>query len=146
MDFDHIRPILSGLIGAAVATWLARKWKRFLPAADSPSRQAHLLQMYKRTTRCANCLLGAGLLIPLCLYVSGVAANNDWRPLALGMGGAGVGIALVMAAAPLVVRGGKPADAFGAYSIAQKSPVIALLPVLAAMVCLFPWTIYQLVS
>ena len=146
MDFVHIRPILSGLTGAAVAAWLATKWKRFVPAAGNPSMQAHLLRMYRFTTRCNNCLFGAGLLVPLCVYFSGVTPNTDWRPLALGLGSAGVGMALVIAAAPLVVRGGNPVDAFRAYAIAQKSPVIALLPLLTAMACLFPWTIYRLAS
>lgn len=146
MDFDTLRPILSGLVGAAVAVWLAKKWKRFLPAARNPSKQAQLVRMYRFTTRCNNFLFGAGLVVPLGLYLSGVAADTDWRPAALGLGSAGVGIALVMASAPLVIRGGNAADAFRAYAIAQKSPVIALLPLCVGMACLFPWTIYRLLA
>lgn len=144
MDFDSIRPVISGLIGGAVAVWLGYKWKRFLPAAGRPSTQAHLTHTYARTTRCANWLFGLGIGCGLFMYWSGQAASNDWRPLGLGIGGSMFGIVLLMGAAPLVVRGGTWSDAFRAYALAQKCPVVVLLPLVLAMACLFPWTIYQL--
>jgi hypothetical protein len=142
MDFDF-SPIFSGLIGGAVAVWLGSRWKHFLPAADSPSTQMHLRDKYAGISRAANCLFGLGIVLALGLYWFAGVANNEWYPLGLGFGGGCFSILLLMAAAGSLVRGATPSEAVRAYAIAQKTPVMVLLPLLLAGSCLFLQALYS---
>jgi hypothetical protein len=134
MDFDTIRPVISGLIGATIAGWLAVKWAGRLPHAKSSSKQSSIVDKQRTILRCANIGAGLGIGAGLVLYFGGFLDRHDWRGLGLAAG--------LMALLPLVVivvgnlRGGMDSIKNGllAYAIAQKTPVVLLFPLMALMV------------
>jgi hypothetical protein len=142
MDFDTIRPVISGLIGATIAGWLAVKWAGKLPHAKSSSKQRSLVDNQRIILRCANIGAGLGIGAGLVLYFGGFLGRHDWRGLGLGAG--------LMALLPVVVivfgnlRGGTESikNGFLAYAIAQKTPVVLLFPLMALMVAGGVWAAF----
>ena len=135
MDFDTIRPIISGLIGATIAGWLAMKWAKRLPHANNRAKQKKLAKDQKGVIRFANIGAGIGLATGLILYLVGFLDSRDWRGFGLMMG--------LMALLPMLViiignlRGGirQICAGFSAYSLAQKTPSALLFPLMGLMVC-----------
>ena len=134
MDFDTVRPIISGLFGATIAGWLAIKWAGRLPRSRNPAKQRELVDQQRTILLCANIGAGIGIGSGLLLYFGGVLARNDWRGLGVAAG--------LMALLPVVVivagnlRGGIQSikNGFLAYAIAQKTPVFLLYFLMSLMV------------
>lgn len=141
MEFSDIRPIFSGLIGGAIAVGLTAFWAKWVPTKTNGKSAASLLERYRRTIRIANILLAAGLVAGTASYQFGGFANNDWRPLALCIGGGASAALLALAVIPWLT-GGTPREAYAAYAISQKSPMLVLYPLLACGVVLFGIAVY----
>jgi len=137
MDFSTMRPILSGLAGAFVAMLVVRAWKPWVPTGTPGKSPDALLCMNSGVIRTANLLLLAGLLVPLALYGSGLAPNNDWRPIATGLGSGCLAALLALALLPRL-RGGSAREAFVAFAISQKSPLAFLYTALGLGALLLP--------
>ena len=144
MEFDTIRPIISGLIGATIAGWFAVRWLRRLPHADNQSTQRKLVKNQKGVVRAANIGAGIGIATGLILYLGGFMDDNDWRGLGLTMG--------VMALLPILViiianfEGGirQVREGFAAYALAQKVPSAILFPLMGLMLCAGLWATIEL--
>lgn len=90
MEFDSIRPILSGLVGGVIATWLTSKWLRSLPSHYRSKSREELVKNHRVAIAFGNGLFLAGLVVGIALYKVGGFANTDWRPFGLGFGLASV--------------------------------------------------------
>jgi hypothetical protein len=129
MQFEH-SPVLSGVIGGAIAMALAWLWSGWLPKGQNGKSPEALRTEYKTEVWLANSATGLGLLGGIAMYKWGGHASNDWRPLALCLGFA---FSAPLAVLPLVasVCGRRPGEAFIAYALAQKTPPFILFPLLA---------------
>jgi len=145
MDFDTIRPIISGLIGAAIAGWFAVRWTKRLPHANNRSTQRKLTKNQKGVVRAANIGAGIGIATGLIFYFGGFMDDRDWRGLGLAMG--------LMALLPMLViiignfTGGSRQirEGFAAYALAQKTPSAILFPLMGLMVCGGVWAAIELI-
>lgn len=145
MDFDTVRPIISGLIGASVAGWLAVKWAKRLPQAKNQAKQRKLATAQKGGILAANVGAGIALATGLILYLGGILDNRDWRGFGLMMG--------LMVFLPSVVivscnlRGGvgQIREGFMAYSLAQKTPPLLLFSLMILMFCGGLWAAYAFI-
>jgi len=145
MEFDTIRPIISGLIGATIAGWLAVRWTKRLPHANNQSTQRKLAKNQKGVVRAANIGAGIGIATGLILYLGGFMDDRDWRGLGLAMG--------LMALLPMLViiianfKGGsrQVREGFAAYALAQKAPSAILFPLMGLMVCGGVWAAIALI-
>ena len=139
MDFDTVRPIISGLVGATIAGWLAIKWAGRLPSSKHPAKQRELVDQQRTILRCANVGAGIGIGSGLILYFGGFLSRYDWRGLGVAAG--------LMALLPVVVivagnlRGGLRSikNGFLAYAIDQKTPVFLLYFLMTLMVAGGVW-------
>ena len=145
MDFDSVRPIISGLIGATIAGWLAIKWAKRLPHAKNEAKQRQLAREQKGVILAANVGAGIALATGLILYLGGILDNRDWRGLGLMMGLMAFLPSLVIVSCNL--RGGveQIRDGFMAYSIAQKTPPFLLFSLMILMFCGGLWATYAFI-
>lgn len=145
MDFDTIRPIISGLIGATIAGWLAIKWAKRLPHAKNRGKQEKLAKDQKRVVLAANVGAGIAIVTGFVLYLGGVLDDRDWRGLGLIMGLMAVLPSLVIVTCNL--QGGirQIRDGFMAYSLAQKTPPFLLFTLMFLMFCGGLWAAYAFI-
>ena len=129
MQLDH-SPIVSGIIGGAIAMGLAWLWSGWLPKGQNGKSPETLKSQYRVEVWMANAATGVGILGALAMYGWGGYSSNDWRPLALGFGFA-FSAPLVVLPLAAALRGHKAAEAFTAYALAQKTPPFILFPLLA---------------
>lgn len=127
MDFDTIRPFVSGLIGATIAGWLAVKVAGRLPYAKNTAKQRALVDEERLTIRYANIGAGIGLGIGLMFYFGGFLDRNDWR--GIGVGGGLMGLLPLLVIVGRNLHGGIQSikNGFVAFAISQKTPVFLLL-------------------
>ncbi|MYN26850.1 hypothetical protein [Duganella levis] len=136
MEFESIRPIISGLLGGLLAIAFCIALARWVPRIFNGKNAETLIRQNRISIGIANFLLFLGLLVGICIYMSGFLLNDDWRGLALGAGGGSIA---ALAALPLValVTGNRPKEAYVAFAISQKTPVPLLYGVLVLAVALF---------
>lgn len=90
MEFESIRPVLSGVAGGIIATWLTSRWSRRLPSRHNGKSRDALLRQHRPAIWTANTLFFLGLIFGVALYRIGGFDHTDWRPLGLGFGLASV--------------------------------------------------------
>ncbi len=90
MEFDSIHPVISGIVGGMIATWLTARWARNLPASYNRKSRDVLLRQHRPAIWTANVSFFAGLCFGIALYRIGGFVNTDWRPLLWGFGLASV--------------------------------------------------------
>lgn len=132
MDFETIRPLLTGTAGGLFTLWLIRKWARFIPRAHRKKDAKQLLAEYRTSLIVANVLFFGAIFLGVYVFKAGLIPSNSWKHFALV---AGVAI-LAPVAAVLIPVVGKGRDRIGeaivAFAVAERTP----LPVLAAIVLL----------
>ena len=134
MDFDTVRPIISGLVGAAIAGWLATKWARRLPLASSPIQQQRMVGRQKKVIRCANVGAGIGIGTGLVLYLGGFLDSHDWRGLGLSAGLTALFPLLIIVMGNIRAGADEIWAGFAAYAVAQKTPAVLLFPLMGLMI------------
>lgn len=145
MEFDAIRPILSGVIGGAIATWLAGRWAKRLPSHLGSKSREQLLHQHRTAVFVANALFFLGLCIGIALYPLGGFASTDWRPFGLGVGIASLSPLLAL---PLVsvLKGQSPRGAYVAFAWGQGSPLSVTYGLLGAGSVTFFWAAARLLG
>jgi hypothetical protein len=132
MDVSTFRPVVSGLIGAAVSIWLTRRWAKTLPTTFASKSIAKIVEENRTAVRVANAMFFVGLFTGVALYQFAGYSNRDWRPLAIGFG-----VACTMpqiALATIAWLSGRQAkEAFVAFSIGQGTPMWATYGSLALL-------------
>jgi len=78
----------------------------------------------------ANGFFFAGIVAGIYIYHVGLLPEDDWRGLALGVGGGSVLALGVLFTMPLA-KGNRPKEAVVAYAASQKSPAILIYGVLS---------------
>ncbi len=143
MDFDSIRPILSGVAGGIIATWLTVRWSRNLPQEYNHKSKDVLFHQHRFSIWTANILFILGLFFGVALYDIGGYANTDWRPLGLGFGLASV-LPLLSIGLISLTTGRNPKEAYVAFSYGQGSPLWVTYGILGAGSVAFIFSIASL--
>jgi hypothetical protein len=142
MDSPALRITACVIAGSLVAMFCYRMWARWLPKGRNGKSPAALVLEYRLATRLSTLAIASGLLATFALYELGGYPHTDWRPLGIGMG---LGLAAPLVILPLVarLRGGVPGEAYVAYALAQKTPIMILYPLLMLGV---PLSLFSLVA
>jgi hypothetical protein len=143
MEFDSIRPVISGVAGGAIASWLVARWARTLPTHYGSKPRELLLQQHRAAVYTANVLFMAGLVFAIWLYTTGRFADTDPRPMAIGYGLASVGPLLSLAVVSLLT-GRSVREAYVAFALGQGSPIWATYGILAPGVVALVWGLAKL--
>jgi hypothetical protein len=138
MEFDSIRPILSGLAGAAISTWLLTRWAASAPHAFGRKSREQLLREHRVAVYAANGLFLAGLFLGIALYKIGGYASTDPWPLAIGFGLASAAPLLALIVIP-ALSGRSIKEAYVAFAWGQGSPIWATYGILALGVFALLW-------
>jgi hypothetical protein len=135
VELAEYRPILSGLIGGLVAAVVCVAWSRWLPRGLNGKTAEELLMQHRATVRFANAAFVAGICIALYMYGWGGYRSNDWRPIAFG---AGISLTTPLGILPLVawMRRNSALEAYVAFALNQRMPVLVLYPLLVVGVAL----------
>jgi hypothetical protein len=137
MEYENLRPILSGLLGAVIAIWLGRAWSRWVPLECARKSATSLKKENRTGIIVANGFFLAGLFGAILLYQSGYFERNDWRPLGLGFGIASTAPLLWLCAYALLT-GRRVKEIYVAYSISEQTPPFVLYGIMSAgVICLF---------
>lgn len=131
MEFDSIRPAISGVIGGIIASWLTSRWARNLPSHYKGWSRNYLLRRHRPAIWTANALFFIGLCSGIALYPMGGFANTDWRPLLLGFGLASV-LPLLALAFVSLLSGRNLNEAYVAFALGHGSPLWATYGILGA--------------
>lgn len=131
MEFESIRPVLSGVAGGIIATWLTSRWSRRLPSRHNGKSRDALLRQNRPAIWTANTLFFLGLIFGVALYRIGGFDNTDWRPLGLGFGLASV-LPLLAIFIVSILSGRDPRAGYVAFSFGQGMPLWATYGLLGA--------------
>lgn len=143
MDFESIRPALSGIIGGMVATWLVSYWSRRLPASYKSKSRQTILRQHRTAIWAANSLFFVGLFSGIALYWIGDFADTDHRPMLWAFGLASV-LPLVAIGLVSLLSGRRATEAYVAFSWGQGSPIWATYGLLGAGVIAFGFAVASL--
>lgn len=146
MDFDTIRPIISGLIGGAIATYFCTKWSKDLPVKYNGKSQEVLLKENRFAIKIANTIFLISLFAGVLVYQIGLFKNNDWRGFGLCFGFALFAPLVCLIAFSFSRGSSRMAEAMLAYSINQKMPVKLLMALLILGTILFFVTCINLIT
>lgn len=136
-------PILSALLGGALAWWLGRVCARWLPRVINGKSAPTLLRENRTVVRGANGVFMASLLATLLLYGLGVFDRYDWRGAGLGFGMALTGPLLVLLVTATFRR--RPVtEILAAYALSQKTPITALAGLFGFGVVLFLLSLWHI--
>lgn len=130
MEFDSIRPIVSGLLGGVIAIWVGNYMTRYLPREWAGKSAAVLVEQNRGPIFISNVLFFGGLLFGIYLYGNGTFEKSDWRGMGIGFGVSCFGPMVVLPLAS-AIRGRRVGEAFVAFSISQKIPPWLLFSLLA---------------
>ena len=137
MDIGFIRPIISGLIGAAIAVWFLGKIAKWVPTTCNGKSVAELAQKHRWKLRCANAVGFAALLGGVALYKGGWFASNDWRGIGLSFGAACTLPALLLIVTSASEGRAAIQEALVSYAVGQDTPPLLLNSILIAGTVLF---------
>jgi len=143
MEFDSVRPILSGLAGAAIAGWLATRWARTLPHGYRSKSREQLLKDHRVAVYTANTLFLAGLFLGIGLYKLGGYESTDPWPMAIGFGVASAAPLLALVAIPSL-SGKSVKEAYVAFAWGQGTPIWATYGVLGLGLLALMWGLAKL--
>jgi len=143
MEFDSIRPVLSGIVGGIIATWITSRLVRSLLRSYNSRSRESLLKQHRVAIWVANTLFFAGLCVGIALYPLGGFANTDWRPLLWGFGLASVLPLIALGLIPLI-SGRSVKETYVAFSWGQGSPLWVTYGILGAGVVAFAFAVASL--
>jgi hypothetical protein len=143
MDFQHLRPILSGVIGGAIAIGVGVWWQRRQPEDLRRARQA-IFENHKIAVYLASFLCFAGIVAGLMLYQYAGFENTDLAPLGLGFGGGLTAAVLTLVILP-VITGRSVRQAFIAFAESEQVSPVLIYAILGLGVLGFVWTLASLV-
>ena len=122
MEFDSIRPLISGAIGSLLAAWLTAKWSRYVPSGQGGKSAETLVDENRWLIRSSNVLFIGSVLAGLACYMTGLVARNDPSAILISFGGGAV-LPLFLLAFVRIVHGRERVnEAYTAICIASKTP------------------------
>lgn len=126
VEADALRPILSGVAGAAISAWLLQRLSRWVPLAKNGKSAEALVSENRARIYAANTFFFLGIIGALFVYQRGYFPRNDWRPAALGLGFGCVAPVLFLFLSTVSSGSQKVREAYVAYAISQKAPPLLL--------------------
>jgi hypothetical protein len=136
VEFDTIRPVLSGIAGGVIATWLVNYWSRHMPDSWRTKPRKALVQQHRVAVAAGNASFPIGLVSGVSLYWLGGFASTDYRPMLWGFGLASV-LPLLAIYFISLVSGRKAKEAYVALSLGQGTPIWVTYGLLGAGVVAF---------
>lgn len=136
VDFASWRPVISGVIGGVVAVWLCTRMAAWAPTVRNGKSAEILLRQNRISIWAANIIFFSGICLGIAFYQFGYFQNSDWRGIALGAGG-GCLVALLVIPLQALVCGREMVEAYIAYSISQRTPILVLYTIFVAGVGVF---------
>lgn len=134
MDIESISPVVGGVVGGILATWLTSRWSRNLPTGYRGSSRARLRTQHRLAIWTANVMLFVGLFSGLALYPLYGLAQTDWRPVLWMFGLASV-LPLLAIAVVSFYSGRRLKEAYVAYALGQGAPLwVTYVPLGAGLV------------
>ncbi|WP_377154432.1 hypothetical protein ACFJIX_20760 [Roseateles sp. UC29_93] len=132
-EFETLRPVISGVLGGAAAMVFCAAVARWVPTVSNGKNAATLVRENRVAILVCNAIIFSGLLVGIGLYQTGIFAHNDWRGLALSVGG---GSALGLLTLPLQALAARrnPREAYVAYAISQRTPIVVLYAILILVI------------
>jgi hypothetical protein len=82
MDTEWVRPIVSGILGALLASWGLRRLERYASKADPGFDAESILHRSKIRQRVAACVFFMPIAVGIYLFKAGIVATNSWYVLA----------------------------------------------------------------
>jgi hypothetical protein len=137
MDISALRPVLSGLIGAAIAVWALRKVAKWVPTTCGGRPISEVTYKHRWKVRSANTVGFAALLGGVALYKFDVFPNNDWHGLGLAFGAACMLPALILTVTSILEGPDAIRESFVAYAVGQDTPPALLNGIMAAGIIVF---------
>ena len=86
MDIEWLRPVVSGILGAFLASWLLQRLEPYASKADAGFDVESILHRSKTRQRVAACLFFVPIAVGIYLYKAGFIATNSWYGLAATFG------------------------------------------------------------
>lgn len=145
MDFESIRPLFSGLVGGLLAILFCHVLSRWVPQVCNGKSAATLIRENRAAIWLANGFFFGGLLAGIAIYQLGFLPSDDWRGLALGAGGGSLA-ALGALAVLAFVTGHSPKEAYVAYAVSQKTPVVLVYGILMLCIASFAAAVASLLA
>lgn len=132
---EVILPILSAIVGTAIACWLKTRWSRWVPVHFGAKNKKQLLKQYGNSIKVAHGLTVFGFCAGVFPYFTGWMSKYDWRGL-----GVGFGLACFLPLAYFVATNANKGDdaikeSLIAYAIWQRTPP-RLLFMLMGLACI----------
>ena len=137
MEFDAVRPVITGVIGGLLSLWLIRRWAPHVPQACNSKTAEQLAAENRGGIIAGNVLFIVTILVGLYLFNSGKVPSNSWRHFLLLMGVALLApIAAVLL--PTIGKGrGRAVEAVIAFAIAERIPLLGVVLIgITGVVCL----------
>ena len=137
MEFDSVRPVITGVIGGLLSLWLIRRWAPHVPQAYNSKTAEQLAAENRVGIIAGNVLFIGAILVGLYLFNSGQVPSNSWRHFFLLMG---VALLATVAAVllPTIGKGrGRAIEAVIAFAIAERIPLLGVVLIgITGVVCL----------
>ncbi|WP_338771157.1 hypothetical protein [Massilia sp. METH4] len=136
MEFEVLRPFISGALGGVLAVGLCALLRRWVPEVCGIKSARILVEENRLAIWLANGCFALGFVCAFVLYSRGIFATSDWRGFAIGVGGGSVLTILTLFIVPLLL-GRRPKEALVAFSISHSTPIILLYGILFVAVVAF---------
>lgn len=126
MDFESIRPIISGIVGGVISLWLIGRLGKGIPRSFGAKGAEELVQENKTKIIVSNVLFFANIAGGFLLYHYGYFERDDWRGLALAFGSATISPVVFLLFASIGSGNRQIKEALLAYAISQRVPFAIL--------------------
>jgi hypothetical protein len=126
MEFDALRPILSGIAGGGLAAWLLHKLRRWMPTRHNGRPINEVTDRQRWKVMLANAVAFVLMAAAIAVYALGLFARNDWRGLGLFFGLICVLPSLLLVLTSLREGPDVAREALLAYAVNQKMPFVLL--------------------
>ncbi len=137
LEFDAVRPVITGVIGGLLSLWLIRRWAPHVPQAYKAKTADQLAAENRIGIIVGNVLFIATMLVGVYLFKSGQVPSNSWSHLCLVIG---VAVLAPLAAVllPTIGKGrDRAVEAVIAFAIAERIPLLGVaLICVVGIVCL----------
>lgn len=126
MDFESVRPIISGIVGGVISLWLIGRLGKGIPRSFGAKGAEELVQENKTKIIVSNVLFFANIAGGFLLYHYGYFERDDWRGLALAFGSATISPVVFLLFASIGSGNRQIKEALLAYAISQRVPLAIL--------------------
>jgi hypothetical protein len=133
----------SELFSASLAIFFCNALSRWVPQVCNGKSADTLTRENRVAIWMANSFFLSGILAGIAIYSLGFLPNDDWRGLAVGTGGGSIAALTVLPVFAIASRRSVK-EAYVAYAISQKTPLILVFGILMTCIALFAAAVVSL--